>query len=189
MDSAGPSDNNKCKIINDNAFVIDHPHVNVDYDDDGNSSNDDAQISTTETMRQRKRSSSNSKFRMNKSFSGDVDSHANKHANSSDLNASGNSLRKQISIRRSPSPSPYERGNSHVRRQISRLLSVGLSPGYAQYQKALLEVPLPRDYGEASSDDLSSEWDSDVPETQRSSKVNCFIQIWYFGTVEQLTLF
>lgn len=35
-----------------------------------------------------------------------------------------------------------------------------------QYQMSLLEVPLPRDYGDASSDDLSSEWDSDVPDQQ-----------------------
>lgn len=39
-----------------------------------------------------------------------------------------------------------------------------LSSGYEQYQKSLLEVPWPADYGEASSDDLSSEWDSDVPD-------------------------
>ncbi|KDR18794.1 hypothetical protein L798_06475, partial [Zootermopsis nevadensis] len=39
-----------------------------------------------------------------------------------------------------------------------------LSPGYEQYQKSLLEVPCPPDYGEASSDDLSSEWDSDAPD-------------------------
>ncbi|XP_017475065.1 PREDICTED: inositol-trisphosphate 3-kinase A-like isoform X1 [Rhagoletis zephyria] len=38
-----------------------------------------------------------------------------------------------------------------------------LCPGYTQYSKSFLEVPLPRDYGYASSDDLSSEWDSDVP--------------------------
>lgn len=39
--------------------------------------------------------------------------------------------------------------------------------GYEQYQRSLLEVPwhLTGDYGEASSDDLSSEWDSDAPET------------------------
>lgn len=36
-----------------------------------------------------------------------------------------------------------------------------LCPGYVQYSKSLLEVPLPRDYGYASSDDLSSEWESD----------------------------
>lgn len=39
-----------------------------------------------------------------------------------------------------------------------------LSPGYDQMQKSLLEVPWNEDYAEASSDDLSSEWDSDVPE-------------------------
>ncbi|GBP04402.1 hypothetical protein EVAR_73646_1, partial [Eumeta japonica] len=49
-------------------------------------------------------------------------------------------------------------------------LSSGLSPGYAQYSKSLLEVPLPRDYGYASSDDLSSEWDSDVPSTNQLKK-------------------
>ena len=30
---------------------------------------------------------------------------------------------------------------------------------------SLLEVPWSADYGEASSDDLSSEWDSDVADT------------------------
>lgn len=49
-------------------------------------------------------------------------------------------------------------------------LNAGLSPGYAQYSKSLLEVPLPRDYGYASSDDLSSEWDSDVPSTNNQQK-------------------
>ncbi|XP_017852234.1 inositol-trisphosphate 3-kinase A isoform X1 [Drosophila busckii] len=41
-------------------------------------------------------------------------------------------------------------------------LGQSLCPGYIQYSKSLLEVPMPRDYGYASSDDLSSEWDSDV---------------------------
>lgn len=58
------------------------------------------------------------------------------------------SLRKHVLVRRSPSP------------------SATMSPGYEQYQMALLEVPLPRDYGEASSDDLSSEWDSDAPDSR-----------------------
>ncbi|XP_060804068.1 inositol-trisphosphate 3-kinase A isoform X1 [Amyelois transitella] len=39
-----------------------------------------------------------------------------------------------------------------------------LSPGYDQMKRSLLEVPWTEDYTEASSDDLSSEWDSDVPE-------------------------
>lgn len=48
-----------------------------------------------------------------------------------------------------------------------------LSPGYEQYQRSLLEVPWAPDYGEASSDDLSSEWDSDAPDVSpaTSSKV------------------
>ncbi|XP_061402833.1 inositol-trisphosphate 3-kinase A-like [Musca vetustissima] len=57
-------------------------------------------------------------------------------------------LRKHSLMNRR-SPSPHGANN--------------LCPGYAQYSKSFLEVPLPRDYGYASSDDLSSEWDSDVP--------------------------
>lgn len=62
--------------------------------------------------------------------------------------SASNSLRKHVLVRRSPSP------------------SASMSPGYEQYQMTLLEVPLPRDYGEASSDDLSSEWDSDAPDSR-----------------------
>ncbi|CAH4034573.1 unnamed protein product [Pieris brassicae] len=39
-----------------------------------------------------------------------------------------------------------------------------MSPGYDQMKTALLDVPWNDDFTEASSDDLSSEWDSDVPE-------------------------
>lgn len=39
-----------------------------------------------------------------------------------------------------------------------------MSPGYDQMKMSLLDVPWDGDYTEASSDDLSSEWDSDVPE-------------------------
>lgn len=54
--------------------------------------------------------------------------------------------------------------------------SMSLCPGYDQYQKSLLEVPMPKDYGDASSDDLSSEWDSDVPErSTKESKVSVWI--------------
>lgn len=42
-----------------------------------------------------------------------------------------------------------------------------ISDGYDQYLKQyLLQVPMPKDYGEPSSDDLSSEWDSDVAENK-----------------------
>ncbi|XP_055549277.1 uncharacterized protein LOC129732419 isoform X1 [Wyeomyia smithii] len=46
-----------------------------------------------------------------------------------------------------------------------------LCPGYEQYQMSLLEVPMPWDYGDASSDDLSSEWDSDVPDMRNDQGV------------------
>ncbi|XP_050088894.1 uncharacterized protein LOC126573089 isoform X3 [Anopheles aquasalis] len=62
----------------------------------------------------------------------------------------GGSLRNRgMATHRSPSPRPS---------------TSSLCPGYEQYQMSLLEVPMPRDYGDASSDDLSSEWDSDVPD-------------------------
>lgn len=49
-----------------------------------------------------------------------------------------------------------------------------LSPGYDQMKTSLLEVPWNEDFTEASSDDLSSEWDSDVPEPPRpTQKVIC----------------
>lgn len=46
-----------------------------------------------------------------------------------------------------------------------------VSDGYDQYLKQyLLQVPMPKDYGEPSSDDLSSEWDSDVPDNKAESE-------------------
>lgn len=78
--------------------------------------------------------------------------------------SAGFGLRKQLLLaRRSPSPCRYS--------NFGTLNSPSMCPGYVQYQLSLLEVPLPKDYGDASSDDLSSEWDSDVPEPQRSPKV------------------
>lgn len=47
-----------------------------------------------------------------------------------------------------------------------------MSPGYDQMKMSLLEVPWTEDYTEASSDDLSSEWDSDVPEPAPPKVIN-----------------
>lgn len=87
-------------------------------------------------------------------------------------------LRKQLLVRRSPSPSSFGGHRQRLDVSPSHGGSVCASPGYAQYQMALLEVPMPRDYGDASSDDLSSEWDSDVPESHRSPKVFFFFHIF-----------
>lgn len=153
------------------------------------SSNEEDAVSSTKPMRQRKRSMSNSPYKMSKAFSeshsqcDDCNTNTFHHnCNSKRLNAScgssqmtsipgGSGLRKHILVRRSPSPSIRDRNHVPNKMPLIRHISVGLSPGYAQYQMDLLEVPMPRDYGDASSDDLSSEWDSDVQETQRSPKV------------------
>lgn len=48
-----------------------------------------------------------------------------------------------------------------------------ISDGYDQYLKQyLLQVPMPLDYGEPSSDDLSSEWDSDHTENKSTEANN-----------------
>lgn len=67
---------------------------------------------------------------------------------------------------RSPSPLPkHLSGGGWTGSSLWGGAGSGLAAvGYEQYQKSLLEVPWSHDYGEASSDDLSSEWDSDVPD-------------------------
>lgn len=48
-----------------------------------------------------------------------------------------------------------------------------ISDGYDQYLKQyLLQVPMPKDYGEPSSDDLSSEWDSDSVADNKIDEAN-----------------
>lgn len=145
-------------------------------------------------VRQRKRSNSNVWYRASRAFSechgGATSSQSNFDALSDDSTSqspivnvvlsggSGSSnissccikrdgLRRQLLVRRSPSPTP----NKTRSRLNVRSNSICVSPGYVQYQRSLLEVPMPRDYGEASSDDLSSEWDSDFPEPQVAPKV------------------
>lgn len=173
---------------NDKRCVIKFVDTNFEQQDGSISSNEEDAITCTKPIRQRKRSMSNSPYKMSKAFS---DSHSqcddcntntfHHNCNSKRTNttsgssvtssSSGSCLRKQLLVRRSPSPSVHDRCNSPHKLPLMRHFSVGLSPGYAQYQMDLLEVPMPRDYGDASSDDLSSEWDSDVQETQRSPKV------------------
>lgn len=58
------------------------------------------------------------------------------------------------------SPSPFRKSPSPFRRSPSPMAGYG----YEVYQRSLLEVPFIPEYGDASSDDLSSEWDSDVPD-------------------------
>lgn len=78
------------------------------------------------------------------------------------------------------SPSPFRKSPSPFRRSPSPMAGYG----YELYQKSLLEVPYIPEYGDASSDDLSSEWDSDVPDVPPPrpvhSKVSFYIHILLF---------
>lgn len=67
---------------------------------------------------------------------------------------------KRCICARNRSPSPFRKSPSPFRRSPSPMAGYG----YDLYQKSLLEVPFLAEYGDASSDDLSSEWDSDVPD-------------------------
>lgn len=185
----------------DQRCVIKFVDTSFSQQDGSISSNEEDAVTSTKPMRQRKRSMCNSPYKMSKAFSethsqcddcntntfhhnciskrvnatsgAQVTSSGSGGGNTSTSSGvSGNCLRKHLIVRRSPSPSVRDRNHvSSHKMPLMRHISVGLSPGYAQYQMDLLEVPMPRDYGDASSDDLSSEWDSDVQETQRSPKV------------------
>ncbi|KMZ09577.1 uncharacterized protein Dsimw501_GD29131 [Drosophila simulans] len=69
----------------------------------------------------------------------------------------GRKLSQQHSLPLGSPTSPASPTSPGPRRSHSPL-GQSLCPGYIQYSKSLLEVPMPRDYGYASSDDLSSEW-------------------------------
>lgn len=78
-------------------------------------------------------------------------------------------------------------------KQKSRLACVrnGKIPdGYDQYLKQyLLQVPMPKDYGEPSSDDLSSEWDSDVPENKNTEpNKESKVRLWHFKFMKSRNL-
>lgn len=80
-------------------------------------------------------------------------------------------LRRQILTRQSP----VDRTAAINAASALLIDDDGFSSGYTQYQMSLLAVPMPRDYGDASSDDLSSEWDSDVP-IERTPSLKVYLQ-------------
>lgn len=181
--------------VDDDKITIKFTKANIDDKDCCTSSNDDDDVERRRPNRlrklsdttTRKRSASNSTYKPSKAFNeshgigGSTAAYSASAATTTTtssmapgtsarrvnaLAATSSGLRKQLLVRRSPSPSFIHRNRSPSPNGMPML-----SPGYTQYQMSFLEVPLPRDYGDASSDDLSSEWDSDVPEPQRSPKV------------------
>ncbi|XP_056644862.1 uncharacterized protein LOC130450484 [Diorhabda sublineata] len=103
---------------------------------------------------------------------------------------SENTLNPNRSPSRTPSPasdcSPrLGRRGSNFRRSNSPSSPIlgsrrGSTTGYEQYQKSLLEVPICVDYGDPSSDDLSSEWDSDVPEPKKEIQTKVLAYFIFF---------
>lgn len=109
-----------------------------------------------------------------------------------DSNLNNNNTNESHSSPESSTPSSSPSINSHslpLKAKSHRFTGVRngkISDGYDQYLKQyLLQVPMPKDYGEPSSDDLSSEWDSDHTDNKGSeannkeSKVsNCSLSDW-----------
>lgn len=127
---------------------------------------------STNSSSHRKTSTGSSKTSMPSSMTTSHVSTSDEFTRSKQLNRrylNPGSLRKHILIRRSPSPSALL--NTQQQQNDKSSFDSAISTGYAQYQMSLLEVPLPKDYGDASSDDLSSEWDSDVPAERLTPKV------------------
>lgn len=133
----------------------------------------------------RKKSSSNLLYKCSKSFADthQISNNQKKTTDQAAAAASSSSTRRHLDPHRSPSGglrkhvlnrrSPSPLNSSDVKRIM------GYSHGYEQYQRSFLEVPLPRDYGYASSDDLSSEWDSDVPDPDTTQKVFFCFELFY----------
>lgn len=171
MHSTGDNSNspNTTDDGTDERCIINFVDTTFEEQDGTVSSNEEDATSTTSShiikpLRQRKRSTSNSPYKMSKAFS-------ESHSLCRDCD-SNPCLAKRSNMM----------GTSSSDNLRKRIATSGLSTGYAQYQMDLLEVPMPRDYGDASSDDLSSEWDSDVQETHRSPKVFILFLLFFFSS-------
>lgn len=165
----------------DDRCVINFIDTSSEEKDGAISSNEEDATKKPKQLRQRKRSTTNTPYKMSKAFS---ESHALCRDCNTDNYHHNPCHAKRSNITGSSTSTSSGGGGGGGASGLKadclrkRIVSVGLSTGYAQYQMALLEVPMPRDYCDASSDDLSSEWDSDVQETHRSPKV--FIQFLLF---------
>ncbi|KAL7018292.1 hypothetical protein ACKWTF_010711 [Chironomus riparius] len=84
-----------------------------------------------------------------------VENHNNNNNNNNSAGITDSSSATSINIEKS-APIPIKHGKSRQAKNGK------ISGGYEQFSMSLLTVPMPKDYGEPSSDDLSSEWDSDT---------------------------
>lgn len=88
---------------------------------------------------------------------GSEENHNNNNNNNSNMTDTQSTAATTTSIKAETQPIniPTKQGKTRSSRNGK------ISGGYEQFSMSLLTVPMPKDYGEPSSDDLSSEWDSD----------------------------
>lgn len=114
-------------------------------------------ISQTKLREERKESKQQQQKQNNSS------SNCTNHVSSQTTTKTSNSSSPVVDI-----PSlPLKHGN---RNRMAR--NGKISGGYEQFSMSLLTVPMPKDYCDPSSDDLSSEWDSDSVNDNNNTKTN-----------------
>lgn len=140
---------------------------------DSSSAEDDEQEPThTEEVHktQRKKSSTKRSLDLQRKISLNKLKEEQQHLQNQTNNNVNNNHTSELS---SPSIIESQTPSVPVKHGKSRLTKNGkVSIGYEQYNLSLLHVPMPKDYGEPSSDDLSSEWDSDVPTDKTNGAAN-----------------
>lgn len=136
---------------------------------DSSSASDDEQEPHSEEIQktQRKKSSTKRSLDLQRKLSLNKLKEERKESQQQNNNSNTNHVSDSSS-----SPS-IESPSIAIRHGKCRLTRNGkISGGYEQYNLSLLHVPMPKDYGEPSSDDLSSEWDSDVPSDKTNGTAN-----------------
>lgn len=89
------------------------------------------------------------------------------HTNNNNIN-SDVTEKPQTTVTVNSESQPIDIPVRHGKHRLAR--NGKISGGYEQFSMSLLTVPMPKDYGEPSSDDLSSEWDSDsVNDTNKTN--------------------
>jgi hypothetical protein len=82
--------------------------------------------------------------------------------NTNNTNNNNNSSSNNNHVSTQNHSQPINIPSVSIKHSKNRLARNGkISGGYEQFSKSLLTVPMPKDYCDPSSDDLSSEWDSD----------------------------
>lgn len=85
-------------------------------------------------------------------------------------------------IRHTHHPHHHNHPHHQQHHERHRSSSRSLQSGYDKFQMSLLSIPMPKDYGDPSSDDLSSasEWDSDANDKVNNNSTNKEVKVRIF---------